>query len=476
MDRIITGIVGRAAAVFQTIEAVGGPIPAGPVLVVANHPNSLLDPLVIFRVAGRPTRPLAKAPLFEQRFVGTLLRGLGGLPVYRAVDDPAQMHRNEETFRGAIAALHAGDAVQIYPEGRSHSEPALAPLRTGAARIALAAEAQRDWSLGLAIVPIGLTFHRKSLFRGRALAMIGAPFHITDLRADHAADEAAAVRALTQRIADALAAVTVNVDEARDVRLIDVAERLYARDMRRSGWRRRDALAERVPRLREFAAGVAWLRQRDPGRYRLLARAVDRYRRQAALLGVTEGDIPPTYRVSDTARYVAAEGLALLLLAPIALLGTVAWYPTYLAPRLTLRLVKPEFEAVATYKLATAFVMVPATLALGAAAGALVAGAAGAAAALLLLPAAGLAAVAWHDRWNRVREDAALFLRVAFRRGARDRLARDRAAIVAELSALDAERRTGSTAAGATAGSADSAAITASIPGPSAARPGPPGA
>src|SRR5690606_36683731 len=121
----------------QKIESVGGRIPDGPVIVVANHQKSLRDQLVIFRVSGLATRPLAKALLFDQRFVGTMLRGLGGLPVYRAQDDATQMHRNEDTFRCAIAALQDGAAVQIYSEGRSHSEPSLAPMRTGAARIAL---------------------------------------------------------------------------------------------------------------------------------------------------------------------------------------------------------------------------------------------------------------------------------------------------------------------------------------------------
>src|SRR4051812_28557709 len=92
IERIITGVVGWAANVFQPIERVGPPVPGGPVLVVANHPNALLDPLVIFRIAGRPTRPLAKAPLFQQAFIGTLLRGLGGLPVFRPKDDPALTH------------------------------------------------------------------------------------------------------------------------------------------------------------------------------------------------------------------------------------------------------------------------------------------------------------------------------------------------------------------------------------------------
>src|SRR5690606_19385247 len=129
--------------------------------------------------------------------LGIILRGLGGLPVYRQQDDVALMHRNDETFARAVAALHAGDAVQIYPEGRSHSDPELAPLRTGAARIALRAEAERDWSLGLNIVPIGLTYERKSAFRGVVLATAGEPFTIGHLRTAYERDPFDGVRLLT---------------------------------------------------------------------------------------------------------------------------------------------------------------------------------------------------------------------------------------------------------------------------------------
>lgn len=102
----------------------------------------MIDPLVTFHTAARPTRPLAKAPLFEELLVGTVLKGLGGLPVYRRQDEPAMMHLNDRTFDVAISALPAGGAVQIYPEGQSHSEPSMTPIRTGAARIALLSESQ----------------------------------------------------------------------------------------------------------------------------------------------------------------------------------------------------------------------------------------------------------------------------------------------------------------------------------------------
>src|SRR5688572_3807723 len=436
LNAVFTRLVGRAAGVFQSIGRTGERVPDGPVLVVANHPNSLLDPLVIFRVAGRPTRPLAKAPLFNQAFIGTLLRLLGGLPVYRAQDDASQMHRNEETFRGAIAALHNGDAVQIYPEGKSHSEPSLVPMRTGAARIALGAEQQRDWKLGLRIVPIGLTYERKSLFRGRVLAVIDDAFTIQHLRTAYEQDPVAAARQLTDEIGERLHDVTLNVAEHRDAQLIDTAERLYVREKGVSGFRERDPLAERLPRLRAFARGLAWLREHEPERHQRLARAVARYRRRAELLGVREGDVPPGYSFAGTLRYIITNAALLLILLPPALIGTILWYPTYLAPNATLRFVRPEYEAIATYKFATGCVGVPVTIVIAAVVGALIGGWKGALLATVLAPLTGLAAIAWHARWQQVREDAGLFFGVLFRTDHRDRLARDRAALAAEFDAL----------------------------------------
>lgn len=409
---VITRIAGWAASVFYRLESTGGPVPDGPMLVVANHPNSLLDPLIVFRTAGRLTRPLAKAPLFDQLIMGAVLRGLGGLPVYRRQDDDTQMHRNEDTFRKAIEALHAGDAVQIYPEGLSHSGPALAPLRTGAARIALSAEATAHWRLGLRIVPIGITYRRKSLFRGSALAVIGDAFDLADQRATYEADPAAAVRAVTAQIATRLEALTLNLARSEDGDLIETAERLYVRAKGVAGWRERDALHERLPRLQAFAHGLAWLRLHDPERLQRLEREVTRYRDTVARLGASDADVPPRYPALTVLRYVLRESFVLGIGAPLAALGTLIWTPAYLLPRFVVARIAPEHEAIATYKLATAFVVVPLTVVLLAALAWWRVGPWLAVAALLVVPALGFLALAWRERWQRVREDARLFLRV----------------------------------------------------------------
>jgi 1-acyl-sn-glycerol-3-phosphate acyltransferase len=142
----------------------------GPVLLVANHPNSLLDPMLVAAAARRPVRFLAKAPLFADVKISWLIRAVGAIPVYRRADDPAQMDRNEEMFRAVHTALADGAAVGIFPEGLSHNEPSLAPLRTGAARIALGAHALIGRPFP--VVPVGLVFRQRSVPL-EALVLVG---------------------------------------------------------------------------------------------------------------------------------------------------------------------------------------------------------------------------------------------------------------------------------------------------------------
>src|SRR5690606_33369677 len=168
--------------------AVDGNAPprSGPALLVANHPNSLLDPAAVVAAAGRPVRFLAKAPLFTDPLVGWMIRASGSIPVYRQQEGPGETARNENAFRAAHAALAGGDAIGIFPEGLSHSEPALAPLRTGAARIALGAAA--GMPSPFPIIPVGLVFPQKQRFRPRPPAGRGGPTGGADLPAGGAPD------------------------------------------------------------------------------------------------------------------------------------------------------------------------------------------------------------------------------------------------------------------------------------------------
>jgi 1-acyl-sn-glycerol-3-phosphate acyltransferase len=448
----ITRLVGWAVALFYDVERTGPRLAGGPVLVVANHPNALADPVVIFHTAGRVTRPLAKAPLFEQALVGTVLKGLGGLPVYRRQDDPELMHLNERTFDAAIEALRGGGAVQIYPEGQSHSAPSMTPLRTGAARIALQAEARAEWGLGLRIQPVGLTYHRKHAFRGRAIAVYGEPFDIAPWREAYEIDERAAVAGLTDEIRRRLEAHTLNFDEARDAELVDVAERLYARARGLAGARERARMADRLPRLQRFAAGLRELQDTDPKRLDRLRDDVSRYLRLLTLYGVTEGDVPERYGSGAVARYVALQTVMLLLVLPAAFLGALFWAVPFFVTRRLAYSYEPKLDQVATYKVGGALVCFPVWLAATCAVVWLAGGWVAALVVALVGPVVGLATVAWREREGVVREDVRVFLRSRRRSQSRDRLAELRNELAAEFDAIVSEGRQRGAGASGTAG------------------------
>ena len=438
--RATRSALGWTAALFYDLERRGGPVPDGPLLITANHPNALLDPLVVFRIAHRHARPLAKAPLFEHPLIGPFLRILGGLPVYRRQDDVALMGNNDRTFDAAVAALHAGEAIQIYPEGQSHSGPSLTPLRTGAARIALRAEAEAGWKLGLRVLPIGLTYTRKPFFRGRAIAIVGEAFTIDHLRERYEADDSAVVRDLTADMAARLEAVTLNLSRIEDMELIDSAERLYARERGLVGWREREGLGERLPRLRRFADGLAWLRAHDPQRHDRLARAVERYRRTTSRLGAgEEADVPPGYSATTVGRYVVSDILPLVLGLPLAVAGAAAWVLPWLAPRPVVAMIRPNEDSVATWKLSAAVVAFPLMWLAWIALAWRAAGAGLALIAAFALPALGVFTVAWFDRWREVREDSTLFLRVGHRRDLLEQLAAERRSLADEIDAVAQE-------------------------------------
>ena len=86
--------------------------------------------------------------------------------------------KNQETFSLVREMLKKGGAIAIFPEGISHNETKLQPLKTGAARIALGTVSvgTRSASLNLKIVPVGLFYTSKTTFRSEALAAFRRAF------------------------------------------------------------------------------------------------------------------------------------------------------------------------------------------------------------------------------------------------------------------------------------------------------------
>jgi hypothetical protein len=303
------------------------------------------------------------------------------------------------------------------------------------------AEARCGWTLGLSIQPVGLTYTRKHAFRGSALAVFGEPFGVASLREEYERDEREAVRRLTGLVQERLEALTLNFEHPEDAELVDVAERLYARQRRLADWREREPMAERLPRLHRFAAGLRWLRETDPERLAALSGEVRRYLRLLTLFGAREGDVPRRYRRGSVLAYAARQVAMLTLVLPVALAGMAIWFVPFMLTRYVAPRFRPDLEQVATYKVGTAVLAFPLWLVGLVLAVWLGGGTQPALLALLVLPLTGLAAIAWRDRQADVREDIRVFLRARRLPRGLDRLAEQRAHLADEFDRLTEEWR-----------------------------------
>jgi 1-acyl-sn-glycerol-3-phosphate acyltransferase len=423
--------VARAAChVYYRLTLAGGRVPAsGPVLLVANHPNSLFDPVLVQAAARRPLRFLAKAPLFADRKVGWLVRAAGAIPVYRAADDPALTARNEATFRAVHAALAAGHAVGIFPEGLSHSAPALAPLRTGAARMALGAFP----AVGCAfpIVPLGLVFRAKDVFRSEALVLTGEPVPWDDL-APAGIGDADAVRALTARIDAALRRVTVNLEHWEDRPLAECAVRIWEAERGAE-----PAPADRVARLDVTTRVLAAVRaERDPNALALAA-DVGAYCRRLTRLGLRPADLRADVGLGRGLSWSARRvPLVFPLAATVAVLGVLLFYAPYRLTGWIAGWLRPVPDQVATHKLLVGIPAYAIWIATLATAAGLWLGASAVALVVAGAPVVGMAGLLVRERWRGAWRDARRFLLLRSRRTLAIQLAARQRELADRLQAL----------------------------------------
>jgi 1-acyl-sn-glycerol-3-phosphate acyltransferase len=327
----------------RVIENAGLLPRVGPVIFVPNHPNGLLDPLVLRVAVGRPARFLAKSTLFGNPAGRLAMNAFGCVPVYRAQDGAGAGSKergaaNEKTVAICRRLLSDGEALALFPEGVSHADPQLKPLKSGAARIALSAAREHQertgQSLALAVVPVGLGYEARAIFRSRVLLVIGRPLLVAERLEEHRQDERAAVDRLTDDIRSALDEVVLQA-ETRD--LLEGVARVAA-------WTASEAaqdLGQQHRRARELLGAYRTLNERAPETVEPIVSAARDYDRVLRHLGVRDPWALELEPVSP-GRALGAV-LRLLVAAPVALLGAIlGWIPYRLAGQVAKRVTREE--------------------------------------------------------------------------------------------------------------------------------------
>jgi glycerol-3-phosphate O-acyltransferase / dihydroxyacetone phosphate acyltransferase len=438
--RIIVALLRFALRIyFRRVEVVGlEHVPLDtPVIFVLNHPNALVDPAFLLCLAPRDVSFLAKAPLFTMPVLGFFVRALDCLPVYRRQDEGSDPSKNKETFTAARRLLAKGGTIAICPEGVSHDEPKLKPIKTGTARIAIAAASAGEVN-DLKIVPAGLYYTSKTKFRSSALLYFGKAIEVAGDTGD-SIDEPSreAVRDLSNRIEAALRDVMLDAEHEEALHTVSRAERIFSSHQPETDDDDEDSLRDELHLQKRFLKDYAVLQQRAPERLRKLEVRLRRFEQELDQAGVDPEELaPPTSTASVFWQVLSRSLLFLFLLLP-AMLGLIVHYPAYFLGGYIANTFSGDSEdVISTTKIISAMLFFPLTWLVISVVGYFVGGWLLAIVLLLVLPLCGYIAIRFFEELDRSLGGLRALTFFLFRRRFFVRMLAERNAIRTEILAL----------------------------------------
>ena len=400
--RLIVALVKIALRIyFQRIEVTGlEHVPLNtPVIFVMNHPNALVDPVFLLCLTPRRVSFLAKAPLFRMPVIGYLVKAMESLPVYRQQDEGSDTRKNQETFIQARKLLARGGTIGICPEGVSHDAPGLKPIKTGAARISLAAVSTGEVS-DLKIVPAGLYYTSKTSFRSSALLYFGNPIRVEPVKLDQdGSPPRDAVRRLSDQIEKALRHVILDAQHEEELLTTARAERIFSSASEEEN---NDSLRDELRLQQRFIKAYPVLQKLQPDRLRKLEIRMIRFEEELEQAGVDAEELSPPSSTRSVFLTILKRSLLFLLMLGPALLGTVAHYPAYkLGGLLATRLSADSEDIISTIKIISAMLLFPVTWLILGVVGYFSLGWVVAVLALIVIPLCGYLAIVFFEQLDR---------------------------------------------------------------------------
>src|SRR5689334_12180744 len=437
--RVIVALVRLALRIyFRRIEVTGlEHVPHDePVIFVLNHPNALVDPVFLLCLAPRRVSFLAKAPLFRMPVIGYLVKELDSLPVYRRQDEGQDVTKNQETFIAARKLLARGGTIGICPEGVSHDEPGLRPIKTGAARISLAAVSTGEVS-SLKIVPAGLYYTSKTSFRSDALLYFGNPIEVEPATLEpDGTPPRDAVRRLSDQIEKALREVILDAHHEEELQTTARAERIFSSAIDHGN----ESLKDELRLQQRFIKAYSVVQERQPERLRRLEVRMMRFEEELNQAGVDPDELSPPKSTARVLTAIVRRSLLFVLMLGPAVIGTLTHYPAYkLGGYLSTQISRDSDDVISTVKIISAMLLFPLTWLVFAVLGYLYFGWIVALLALVAIPFAGYVAIVFFEELDKSIAGVRVLMFFLVRRRFFVRLLAERNAIRDEIIALGKE-------------------------------------
>lgn len=183
-----------------------------PVIFAVNHQSAFVDPILAGSFTYRRPWYITRAGVFNTPLARWFFNSVHMLPIYRLRDKVNIIDANEETFKTSREILKTGGSMLIFPEGNHGMRKRLrTPLKKGFARIALQAEEEFGYNLGIDIIPVGIFYEHGTKFRSDCFIKFGEPINTKDYVELYRNDQNEGLNTITKDLAVVMAKNQINI-------------------------------------------------------------------------------------------------------------------------------------------------------------------------------------------------------------------------------------------------------------------------
>lgn len=295
----------------------------GPLLVLANHPSTFMDPIVIATILDRKVFFLAKGELFKSSFAKWLLPKFNMIPVYRKQDDPTQMNKNDDTFKKCFEHLEKGGAILMFPEGVSITERKLKPIKTGAARIVLGAEARNNFELGVQIINIGLNYENPHKFNRHLFININKPLKAKEYKEIYSKDTFKAAELLSEEIRKQLEKLVIAIEDKKTDELVNDIETLYKYSISKEIGIENEDKSKEFLITKGIIETVNYYKVLQPARVEAMRKRIKDYFTNLSRLGLSDSDLHTNEKSNSFIGSTVKSLLIMVVGFPVWLFGAI---------------------------------------------------------------------------------------------------------------------------------------------------------
>jgi 1-acyl-sn-glycerol-3-phosphate acyltransferase len=327
-----------------------------PVLLAPNHQNALMDAMAPLLTSGHDSVFLARADIFKNKFVASILRLFKILPVYRIRDGASELGKNEEVFQEAMdVLLRKKSPVAIMPEGNHGNKRRLRPLVKGIFRVAFQAQEPFGEQPGVVIVPVGIDYSNYTNFRGKLFLQFGEPIEVNEYYAAYLENQPKTINRLRTRLAEEMRKYMIDIESEDHYEMYMLLRNVYNDQMRKQTGRPENTLYNRMVADQQMIRKLFEVEQLQGEKIEALDTLCARYNKGVEDLGMRDWLFKHS-RYSWIALILA--GLGMLAGLPVFIYGAISnYFPYWLTAKISKKPKDPQFHS--TFKYVVGLILFP---------------------------------------------------------------------------------------------------------------------